>query len=144
MAGISSADSSTHIDTQPANIAAFEKKVVTKLKESITNFMNPIATDNRDVMFCLSSGAPAPEKIENGLFDAYRNRLEALKNVWLIKSFEEAKLKTFADTKKVKKVNQSRRNNLVKVKAAGNVFGQLIMLSLSCYQKKMTLSLKRH
>jgi hypothetical protein len=32
MAGISSVDSSTHIDTQQANIAAFEKKMSQNLK----------------------------------------------------------------------------------------------------------------
>jgi hypothetical protein len=35
---------------------------VTKLKESITYFMDPFATDNRDVLFCLSSGAPAAKE----------------------------------------------------------------------------------
>jgi uncharacterized protein YaaW (UPF0174 family) len=91
------------------------------------------------VLFCLSSGAPAPEKIETGLFDAYRNRLEAHKKlaqerlvdkiVIFNAPLKKQNLKTFADTKKFKKVNQSRRNNLVEVKAAGNVFGQLLMLS---------------
>jgi hypothetical protein len=52
-----------------------------KLKESITNFKNPFATDNRDVIFCLSSGAPATKKIEKSLFDADRNGLQAHKKL---------------------------------------------------------------
>jgi hypothetical protein len=43
--------------------------------------MNPFATDNKDVLICLSSGASAPEEIEQSLFDAYRNRLEAHKKL---------------------------------------------------------------
>jgi hypothetical protein len=41
--------------------------------------MNPFVTDNRDVLFCFCSGAPAPEEIEKSLLDAYRNGLEAHK-----------------------------------------------------------------
>jgi hypothetical protein len=76
--------------------------------------MNPFATDNRDALFCLSSGAPAKEEIEKSLCDAYRNGLEAHKKLAQERlvdktvSFDgplkKQNLKTFADTSKDKKV----------------------------------------
>jgi hypothetical protein len=84
------------------------KKNVTKLKESINHFMNPFATVKMDVLFCLSSGVPAPEGIEKSLLDAYGNGLEAHKKLaqerLVDKTAEEAKLKNLCRYKKVKKV----------------------------------------
>jgi hypothetical protein len=70
--------------------------------------MNPFATDKRDALFCLSSGAPGPEEIDKSLFDAYRNGLEAHKNlaqeclvdktVSFYAPLKKQNLITFADT----------------------------------------------
>ena len=54
----------SHKDVRPSEIADSEE-ATTKVIQAISNFINPFAVEDKDNLYCLSSGAPATKDIED-------------------------------------------------------------------------------
>jgi len=76
MADMDSQDYSSHKDLRPSSIHQSEE-TVSKVLEAIAGFTNPFEMENKDNLYCLSSGAPAPSDIEQDLLQADRVGKEA-------------------------------------------------------------------
>ena len=138
LTGMESQGCSTHKDIRTSEILRSETDV-RKVVDAITSFINPFDVEDKDVLYCLSSGVPAPPEVEQDLLSAdNRGKIlhEAFVKERLIKkekSFHEPikkqKLKTFASLAKSVQVTgtDKKTKNVV---AQRNVFGQLILLAL--------------
>lgn len=69
LADMTSSESKAHKDIRPTKVIATEKDVV-KILDSFSNFINPFEVDNKDVLFYISSGAPATKDIQDDLLRA--------------------------------------------------------------------------
>ena len=60
----------SHKELIPSQITRIEEDTC-KVIQAICNFINPFEVENRDVHYCLCSGAPAPKDIEHDFLQAY-------------------------------------------------------------------------
>lgn len=138
MADMDSQDCSTHKDLRPSQITRSEDDT-RKVLQAIRNFINPFEVENKDVLYCLSSGAPATKDIEHDLLRAVKVGKEAYDHFVQERLLDKTKsfnapikknnLKTFANQVKSAKVTgQSKKSK--QITAERNVFGQLVLLAL--------------
>jgi hypothetical protein len=69
MLDMDSQECSSHKDLRPSSIIQCEAHVQ-KVLEAISNFMNPFEVDNKDVLYCLSSGSPTPNYMDVDLLQS--------------------------------------------------------------------------
>ena len=67
MVDMDNTDSSFHKDIRKSEIQHSETDV-RKVVDAISNFVNPSEAKNKDFLYCISSGAPAPADVEEDLF----------------------------------------------------------------------------
>lgn len=138
IAEMTDTESTSHKDVRLSEVKKSEEDVH-RVTEAISNFINPFEIEEKEVLFCLSSGAPAPKEVEEDLLAAETRGTEAhtafVKDrlVDKTKSFHDPikrqNLKTFASLAKTVKVSGTE-NKSKQIKAERNVFGQLILLAL--------------
>ena len=95
-----------------------------KVMQAISNFINPFEVENKNTLYCLSSGAPVPKDIEHNLLNADKIGKEAYNTfvkermVDKTKSFnppiKKLNLKTFATpVKSIKITGKSKKSKQV-------------------------------
>ena len=132
LADMSSDDFSTHKELKPAQIKSSET-ATSQMKNAITSFTNPFEVDNKEELFCLASGKPAPPNVMEDLLQAHdrgQQSMEAFITNRLVDTtvpFHEPlkRLKTFANVGIMKKV-KSTQNKVLQIKAEQNIFDQLV------------------
>jgi hypothetical protein len=137
LAEMSTTDVDRHKDNRQANKTASERDVQ-KVLTSIENFVNPFCVDNKDALYCISSGSPLEKESEQNILEANKigqqahtkfvNERLVEKTISFYAPLRKQKLKTFDDKKKRKKLTTSQKK-VVEIKAERNLFGQLVMLS---------------
>ena len=138
LADMDSEEGISHKDLRPSRIIQSEDNA-TRVVQAISNFMNPFEVSEPDTLFCLSSGAPAPDDVEQDLLKigetgrkAHQEFIEE-RLVSKSKSFnapiKKQKLKTFASLSKTAKVTAVSKKSK-EIKAERNVFGQLVIIAL--------------
>ena len=139
MAEIFMEDDSLHKEIRPSQIKS-SQEAVDKVIQAFRSFQDPFTVENKDELFCLSSGVPTDPSVRNDLLramefgeqarDDFVQKRLGEKTVEFHKPIKRMNLKTFDSNKVVKRV-KSTANKLVQIKAERNVFGQLILLSVS-------------
>lgn len=127
----------SHHDLQPGEMKRSEQSVL-KVIEAIELYINPFDVDNKDTLFCLSSGRPVPESVEEHLLNvdslgkaAYNTFLQdrfILKNKKFHEPLKRQKLQTFKSIQE-KIIVTSSQNRLVEIRAERNIFGRALLLS---------------
>ena len=94
--------------------------------------------EEKDVLYCLSSGVPASVEVENELlpcqvlgistFTTFLKECLIDRTVSFYAPLNRLSLKTFASMKKSKKLTSSNKK-VVEIKAERNIFSQLVLLS---------------
>ena len=69
MVDMNNTDSSSHKDIRKSEIQHSEAEV-RKVVDAISNFVNPFEVENKDLLYCISSGAPIPADVEEDLLSA--------------------------------------------------------------------------
>ena len=138
MTEMDSQDYSSHKGLRSSQIAKSDEDTK-KVMQAISNFINSFDVDTKDVLYCLSSGAPAPKDIEEDLLNADKAGTEAYRAfveerlVAKAKSFnapiKKLNLKTFSKTAQTAKVSGKAKKSK-QVTAERNVFCQLVLLAL--------------
>ena len=137
LANMSTPESDVHRDNRQASKTVSEADVRNILM-AFENFVNPFNVDNKDVLFCISSGSPLAKDAEKHVLEAntigsqshskfVKERLVD-KTVSFYNPLPKQKLKTFDEKKKRQKLTTTQKK-LVEIKAERNLFGQLVMLS---------------
>ena len=139
MANMDSNENSSHKDIRPAEIRKSEE-ATNAVMNAIRSFTNPFDVDNKEVLYCLSSGAPAPKDVEEDLLNAdligqkayqtfVSDRLVS-KETSFNAPIKKQKLKTFSKmAKKVKVSGTSKKSK--QVTAERNMFAQLVHLAIN-------------
>ncbi|KAL8572866.1 hypothetical protein ACOMHN_011115 [Nucella lapillus] len=137
MAGMTGDDvNKVHKDLQPSGTRTSEDNVK-RMTESFLSFMNPFSVEEPG-LYCLSSGMPAPESVQEALLSADTRGKEAF-NIFITERLvnktlnfhaplKKVGLKTFASVHKTKTVRASS-NKTIQVAAQRDIFGQLMMIS---------------
>ena len=76
MVNTDSPESNSHKDLRASQILQSEEDTC-RVMQAIKNFINPFQVENKDVLYCLSSGAPAPSDVEQDLLQAHQRGKEA-------------------------------------------------------------------
>ena len=138
IANINTLESTSHKEVRCSQILKSEQDTCCVM-EAINNFINPFTTEDKDMLYCLSSSAPAPSTVENDILTSDEIR----KNMH--KQFVQDRIidKTLSFHVPVKKQNltnfckssqnltsprKARRN--IEITADRNVLGQLVILVL--------------
>ena len=110
-----------------------------KVVGAICGFTNPFEVENRDELYCLSSGIPANSTVSDNLpqaTDLGKKAMEQFIKERLVdrtKKFHDPvtrmKLQTFASTEKRQQVRTSQ-NKIIEVRAERDIFAQLVLLLL--------------
>lgn len=126
-----------HKDTRKSEIISSEQ-YVQHVVDAFQNFMNPFEVEDKEGLYCLSSGTSAPKDVEQQLFDADKlgkQIFEAFIQERLVKkekSFNDPikrqNLKTFASTAKHATV-KSKEKKAKQIKAERNILGQVALLA---------------
>ena len=112
-----------HKDMRPSEIRRSERNVKSTIG-AIESFLNPFEVDNRDELYCISSGAPASTEIEIDVLGAEETGEKAkeeyikerlLKKENFFEPLKRKNLKTFADKNKIAKV-LTTRNKIIEYK----------------------------
>ena len=131
---MSTIDVNRHKDIRQANKTVSEIDVKCVLL-SFENFVNPFSVDNKDALYCISSGYPIAKDSKQIVMQAntigqqakfVKGRLVE-KTVSFYTPLPKQKLKTF-DEKRDRKLTTTQKK-IVEIKAERNLFGQLVMLS---------------
>ena len=69
MVDMDNTDSSSHKDIRKSEIQQSEADV-RKVVDATSNFVNPLEVENKDLLYCISSGAPTPADVEEDLLSA--------------------------------------------------------------------------
>ena len=110
MAGMTCSEDTAHKDLRPSEIRRGEEYLQT-LITAFHNFINPFEVEVNKDLFCISSGARAPDEIANDILNA--------------EAVGKAAFKSFTQKKLVAKTL-----NIVEILSAQrNLFGQLLILS---------------
>ena len=131
-------DSSSHKDFRKSEIQ-YSEADVRMVVDAISNFVNSFEVENKDLLYCISSEAPAPADVEKDLLsaDISRNKTRdefiedrlVKKTASFFDPVKKQRLKTFASLGKCVKVTDSEKKSK-QMRAERNVFGQLVLLSL--------------
>ena len=132
-------DSSSHKDIRKSEIQHSEADA-RKVVDAILNFVNPSEVESKDLLYCISSGAPAPADVEEDLFSADMSGNKAhdefiedrhiKKTASFFYPVKKQRLKTLASLAKCVKLTGSEKKS-TQMRAERNVFGQLVLLSSS-------------
>eukprot|EP00745_Piridium_sociabile_P026705 TRINITY_DN42673_c0_g1_i18.p1 TRINITY_DN42673_c0_g1~~TRINITY_DN42673_c0_g1_i18.p1 ORF type:complete len:760 (+),score=189.88 TRINITY_DN42673_c0_g1_i18:236-2515(+) len=134
-----SQENTAHKDLRPSQVTQSDADTV-KVMQAVNNFVNPFQIENKNELYCLSSGAPAPKDVENDLLSADRVGEEAYRQFVKERLLERTvsfnvpikklNLKTFAKTAKSVKVSgKSKKTH--QITAERNVFSQLVLLAVN-------------
>ena len=125
LADMDSQENDSHKDLRQSQIAKTEDDVI-RVMGALHNFSNPFECDNKDSLYCLSSGVPTPKDVESDILNADKIGEEAFRTFiqeWLIdktRSFnapiQRLKLKTFFVTAKSAKVRGQLKHTKKKKK----------------------------
>ena len=113
-------DSSSQKDIRKSEIQHSEAEV-RKVVDAISNFVNPSEVENKDLLYCISSGAPAPADVEEDLFSADISGNNACdkfiedclvnKTASFFYPVKKQRLKTFASLEKCVKLTGSEKKS---------------------------------
>ena len=128
------------VPTRTSDLPKFPSEEDTsKFMHTICNFVKPFEVEDKDVLYCLSSGAPAPKYIEEDLRNADKvgkaayNTFIDERLVTKSKSshalIKKVNLKTFAKAVISAKLTALSKKSK-QLTAERNVFGQLVLLAL--------------
>ena len=128
----------THKELRPSQMKTSESNTK-KVVGAICGFTNPFEVENRDELYCLSSGIPANSTVSDNLpqaTDLGKKAMEQFIKERLVdrtKKFHDPvtriKLQTFASTEKRQQVRTSQ-NKIIEVRAERDIFAQLVLLLL--------------
>ena len=120
MVDMDNTDSSSHKDIRKSEIQHSEADV-RKVVDAISNFVNPSEVKNKDLLYCISSGSPAPADVEEDLFSAdmsgNKARDEFIEDRLVKKTasffypVKKQRLKTFASVTKCVKLTGSEKKS---------------------------------
>lgn len=127
-----------HKDLRQSEVKKSEKRVQ-KTKSVIQNFLNPFDVSDHDKLYCISSGAHAPEPVEKDMMTAEQlgkqaketfivDRLETKKNFF--SPVKKMKLRTFHSGNKTVKL-KTAQNKIITYKQHSSVALQLLVKSQS-------------
>ena len=107
--------------------------------EVINNFINPFTIEDKDTLYCLSSGAPVPSNVENDILmsdeigkKAHKQFVQdrlIKKSISFHTPVKKQNLKSFANQAKTSLVHGKARKN-IEITVERNVFRQLVILAL--------------
>ena len=138
LTGMDNQDTGTHKDLRPSQIADSEKETCSAVA-AILNFINPFNVEDKDTLFCLSSGSPATDDVASDLLGTDEVGEKACRTfveerlIMKITDFnapiKRLGLKTFSSIAKTSTVKgQSKKTK--QITAERNVFGQLVLLAV--------------
>ena len=135
---MTTAETSVHKEIKSSQIKSSEEGV-TNVKDAVMGFTNPFTVENKEELYCLSSGLPASSEVSNNLLQAKEQGQSAMaqfikerlidKTVKFHDPIKYMKYKAFTSMEKCQK-DYSSQKKLVEVRAERNIFAHLIMLSL--------------
>ena len=138
MADMTSSKTSAHKELRESQMKISEANVK-KITETVLRFTNPFKLENKEELYCLSSGVSATQEVSRSLLQAHELGKDATvpffekrfvdKSVKFHDSTKRMKIKTFASIQKCQKV-KSTQNKQIEVRAERNVFAQLLVLAL--------------
>lgn len=137
LSDMGSSEFTSHKDLRSSQIRQTEDDTC-KVIKAIHNFTNPFEVDCHSLLYCLSSGVPASQDVEQDLLEAERKGTEAHDKfvqerlIDCTKSYHDSirkqKLKTFANQAKTASVS-GKSKKTKEITAERNVFGQLVVLA---------------
>ena len=138
IANIDTLESTSHKEVRSSQILKSEQDTCCVM-EAINNFINPFTIEDKDTLYCLSSGAPVPSNVENDNLmsdeigkKAHKQFVQGRlidKTVSFHAPVKKQNLKTFANQAKTSLVQGKARKN-IEITAERNVLGQLVILAL--------------
>ena len=130
MANMTASEASAHKEVRVSQMKSSEDNV-RKITEAILGFTNPFAVENKEELYCLSSGIPATQEVSNSLLQAHGLGKDAMvpffekglvdKSVKFHEPIQRIKIKTFASMQTSQK-SKSTQNKLIEVRAERKVF----------------------
>ncbi len=125
-----------HHDLRPREIQRSEK-CVEKAVDAVKSFLNPFEVEDKEHLYCISSGAPVPLHIEIDIMKAEEkgecakqefidNRLQ--KNAKFFEAVKKLNLKRFSDMNKTAKL-QTKSNKVIEYKQQGTIAFTLLIQS---------------
>ena len=138
IANMDSRESTSHKEVRRSQILKSEQDTCSVI-QAISNFTNPFTIEDKDALYCLSSGAPLPSHVQNDVLMAdeigkkapqefVHERLVDKKTSFR-SPVKKNNLKTFATQAEPSVVRGTSRKD-VEITAERNVFGQLVILAL--------------
>ena len=138
MADMTASEASAHKELRVSQMQNSENNVK-KITEAVLGFTNPFQVENKEELYCLSSGIPATQEVSNSLLQALelgKDEMVTFFEKWLVhksvkfqEPIQRMKIKTFASMQTSQKI-KSTQSKLIEVRAERNVFAQLVLLSL--------------
>ena len=142
MADMTASEASAHKELRVSQMQNSENNVK-KITEAVLGFTNPFQVENKEELYCLSSGIPATQEVSNCLLQALELGKDAMvtffekrlvdKSVKFHKPIQRMKIKTFASMQTSQKI-KSTQSKPIEVRAERNVFAQLV-----CFHSIITL-----
>ena len=138
IASMDSQEATSHKEVRGSQIVKSEQDTCSVL-QAISNFTNPFTIEDKDALYCLSSGAPVPQDVESDILMAddigkkahreFAQERLVEKKTSFHSPVKKQNLKTFATQAKSSMVRGKERRN-IEITAERNVFGQLVILAL--------------
>ena len=135
-----------HKDMRPSEIRRSERNVKSTIG-TIESFLNRFVVNNRDELYCISSGAPTSTEVEIDVLGAEETGEKAkeefikerlFKKEDFFEPLKRKNLKTFADKNKIAKV-RTTRNKIIEYKQQGNIAFRLLVQS-QCQEEKISMT----
>ena len=136
MADMAVSENDSHKDNEKSHMVQSENDVK-KLTDAFQNFTDLFLVEEKDVLYCHSSGVPASVQVENELltcqalgisaFTTFLKKRLTGKTVSFYAPPKKLFLKTFASMKTSKKLISSDRK-IVEIKAKNYIFDELMLL----------------
>ena len=141
IANIDTLESTSHKEVRSSQILKSEQDTC-YVMEVINNFINPFTIENKDTLYCLSSGAPVPSNVKNDILmsdeigkKAHKQFVQDRlidKSVSFHAPVKKQNLKSFANQAKTSLVQGKARKN-IEITEERNVFGQLVLERVLSY-----------
>ena len=138
IANMDSQESTLHKEVRRSQILKSEQDTCSVI-QAIRNFTNPFTIEDKDALYCLSSGAPLISHVENDILMAdeigkkahqeFVHKRLVEKKTSFHSPVKKNNLKTFATHAKSSVVRGKSRKD-IDITAERNVFGQLVILAL--------------
>ena len=138
MTDMTASEGSAHKELRVSQMQNSENNVK-KITEAVLGFTNPFQVENKEELYCLSSGIPATQEVSNSLLQELELGKDAMvaffekrlvdKSVKFHEPIQKMNIKTFASMQTSQKI-KSTQSKLVEVRAERNVFAELVLLSL--------------